>query len=98
MFELYGNVHRCRHGRTRTWLVLRRVYTICAACRDMPLHDQYANCSNAAFTPAHQVARNMQLDAGNTQLVPGNKQACCPQQVVARSLLRATSCAGVNAA
>ena len=41
--------------------------------------------SNAAFTPVQQVARNLMLVARN-------------KLRVARSLLRATCCAGVNAA
>ena len=47
------------------------------------------NVSYAAFTPAQLVA---QQAARNTQLVAGNKHQ------VARNLLRATCCAGVNAA
>jgi len=48
--------------------------------------------SNAAFTPAQLVAGNKQLAARNMMLVARNKHQ------VARSLLRATCCAGVNAA
>jgi len=68
---------------------------------------------NAAFTPAQLVARNTQLVAGNKQLAARNMMLVARNKLrvarntqldarnkhqVARSLLRATFCAGVNAA
>ena len=67
---------------------MTKQYIVGSALLHRVMHGRYSSVvcmCNAAFTPAQLVARN-------TQLVARNKHQ------VARSLLRATCCAGVNAA